>query len=245
MDFDEFIEQTKNALNANECIVFFAQCSVKYSGRAEAELGVGDRIIMIKSDNTLLIHQPKGSAPVNYMKDGSKIDVEKKSHHAVIKSMNSKFKDYLEIDVFRIHSFANHLLDDGEKLLLAGTERDMSDMIYDNPTLISPDFKPLSREEHTKYGFIDVFGYNEKNELVIVECKRYVAGLDAVTQLRRYVEKMKSLKGISNVKGLVAAPAITDNALKMLTDWGFNFVVVNPPKKLERYEKDQKKLFDY
>ena len=161
------------------------------------------------------------------------------------KSSKSKLKDTLEIELYLIHNFISSRLVDGQKLQLAGNESHMSDMIYENPQLISKDFKPLSREEHTEYGFIDVFGYNKKGELVVVECKRYTAGPDAVTQLRRYVEKIKSLRGLKVVHGVLAAPKISPNALKMLTDWGFTFVLVNPPKRLERYNKVQKALNEY
>ncbi|MBW2972382.1 DUF91 domain-containing protein, partial [Candidatus Woesearchaeota archaeon] len=130
----------------------------------------------------------------------------------------------------------------GQKIQIIGTERDMSEMIYNNPALIAPDFKPVSMEEQTQYGFIDVFGYDKDNNLVIVECKRYCADLSAVTQLRRYVEKMKKAKGTENVLGVVAAPKITANALTMAEDWGYRFVAVDPPKYKERYNKDQKTL---
>ena len=245
MHFDEFIERTKSAISANECIAFFCQCEIRYSGRAEAHLPIGERIIIIKPDNTLLVHQPNGSVPVNYMKEGSSIEISKKENHALITSNNQKYKDNLKIEVFLVHQFISQRLEDGQKIHLEGSERDMSDMIYNNPHLISKDFKPLSREEHTKYGFIDVFGHNKKNELVVVECKRYTAGPDAVTQLRRYVEKIKSLRGLKHVHGVIAAPKISPNALKMADDWGFKFVCVNPPKHLETYNKNQKGLKDF
>ena len=245
MDFDTFIEKTKNIISANECGTFFCQCEIKYSGRAEAFLPLGDRMIIIKSDNTLLVHQPEGSAPVNYMKEGSKIEIQKKDHHVLIKSKNSKFKDNLEIDIYYVYNFISKRLNDGKKLELEGNEKDMSDMIFKNPNLISDDFTPLSREEHTNFGFIDVFGHNKNGELVIIECKRYTAGLSCVTQLRRYVEKIKSLKGIEKVTGIMAAPKISPNSLKMLSEWGFNFISINPPMRLIKYEKDQKSLVDF
>lgn len=245
MDFETFIEKTRQSLKSNECVAFFCECEIHYSGRAEAHLDVGDRLVIIKSDNTILVHQPTGSVPVNYMKEDSKIEVSRRDHHVIIKSQNQKYKDHLEIDIYLIHNFISQRLEDGKKLHLEGNEKDMSDMIYDNPTLISKDFKPLSREEHTKYGFIDVFGYNKKKELVIVECKRYTIGPDAVTQLRRYVEKIKSLRGLKVVHGIVAGPKISPNALKMAQDWGFNFIEIHPPKTLLRYNKDQKNLSEF
>ena len=38
---------------------------------------------------------------------------------------------------------------------------------------------------------------------------------------------------------------ITSNAEKMLTDWGFSFVVVHPPKYLEKYDKKQQRLHHF
>ena len=118
----------------------------------------------------------------------------------------------------------------------------MSNMLYANPELIEDGFKPVSREEQTKYGFIDVFGTDKNGVLTIVECKRYCADLSAVTQLRRYVEKMMVSKGITKVRGILAAPKITENAEKMLEDWGFSFKSIKPPKYLEEFDKRQAKL---
>jgi RecB family endonuclease NucS len=244
MELVDFKVKFEEALSRNETIVFFCSCEIIYSGRAEAYLARGDRIIVVKSDNTILVHQPEGSSPVNYMKPNSKISIQELDDHIIMKSQNLDYKDYLDIEIFRVHSFASHKLEDGLKLELAGNEKDMSDMIKEHPELISPDFSPLSREEHTKFGFIDVFGHDKKGNLVIVECKRYTASLQCVTQLRRYVEKISELKGIDikRVKGILASPSISPNALDMLKKWGFEWKQVNPPKRLERYNKDQRTL---
>jgi hypothetical protein len=120
----------------------------------------------------------------------------------------------------------------------------MSDHIKENPTLISADFKPLSREEHTKEGFIDVFGHDGSGAFVVGECKRYAASLACITQLRRYVERIKEIKGTPAVKGVMESPKITPNAKKMLEDWGFSWVRVEPPKRL-LVNRDQKSLGEW
>ncbi len=246
-DFKPFIKEIQNALSSNKTITIFCNCSVLYSGRAESELEEGDRLIIIKSDNTLLVHQPEGNTPINYMKTGSAIDIVDLGHGLLLKCQNQKLKETLEIfidDIYGIHSYK---LDDGKKLQLVGNERDMSDMLKDNPKMVAKDFVPLSREEHTKFGFIDVFGHDGKGNLVIVECKRYSAGLSAVQQLRRYVEKIIELKGVdkSKVRGIIAAPDIAKNAEEMLQKWGFSFVKVDPPKRHEKAKKMQKQLGDF
>ncbi len=230
------------ALSNGKSVLLSCSCSVAYSGRAESFLAEGDRIIIIKPDKTLLVHQPTGSNPINYMKEGSSHKLLRKGDGFILKSSNLPFKEYMRITISRIHSLQVLDLNDSEQIQLAGSERDMSDMIYNNPALISPDFRPLSREEHTKYGFIDVFGYDSSNTLVVVECKRYSADFSAVDQLLRYVKKVRQLRGVESVKGIIAAPKISPNALKMLQDNGCDFRSVAPPKYLEKYDSQQQKL---
>lgn len=241
----EKCQKIKEAIEKKELISIACTCEIWYSGRAESYLPKGDRIILIKPDGTFLVHQPRGSAPVNYMKEGSVHSVSHDKNILFINSANIEKKEYLDVKASRVHFIQSMLMYDSEKIQLAGTEKDMSDMIYKTPSLIENGFKPLSREEHTKYGFIDVFGYDKNNNLVVVECKRYTADLNAVTQLRRYVEKIKKVKGIKKARGVLASPSISASALRMLTDWGFEHRVVKPPKYLERYNKDQKSILDY
>ena len=247
MDLKDFRKKFNEAILSNKTISFYCECEINYSGRAEAKLGIGERLIVVKSDNTFLIHQENGSNPINYMKANSHIKISEQKNGIVIESYNPDYKDYLDVFIHKVFGFNAYKLKDDKKLVLVGTEKDMSDMIKENPILIREDFKPLSREEHTKFGFIDVFGHDEKGNLIVIECKRYVAGLSAVQQLRRYVEKIVALKGIdkSKVKGILAAPDIAKNAKEMMLEFGFEFVAVNPPKKLERFNSSQKSMFDY
>ncbi|MDP6294277.1 MAG: endonuclease NucS, partial [Candidatus Woesearchaeota archaeon] len=133
----------------------------------------------------------------------------------------------------------------GQKIILQGNEADMADMLYKQPDLIEKGFKAVSQEEQTKYGYVDVLGVDKDEVLTVVECKRYCADLAAVTQLRRYVERLMASKGLKKVRGILAAPKITANAQKMLEDWGYAFVSVEPPKYLERYNKSQKGLGEF
>ncbi|MBN1275675.1 DUF91 domain-containing protein [Candidatus Woesearchaeota archaeon] len=239
MEKHDFRELFDRALASHQVFVFFCNCEIRYSGRAEAYLPRGDRLIIIKEDQSLLVHQPVNGNPVNYLKPGAELRLEAEDG-LVLRARSGK--DFLDVRLFRVYDAMAGKLEDGQKQVLQGNERDMSDMIKDNPELISPDFIPLSREEHTKFGFIDVFGHDGAGNLVVVECKRYTASLACVTQLRRYVEKIEELKGVRGVKGVMASPAISANALAMLEQWGFRHVAVQPPKRLERHNKGQSGL---
>ncbi len=243
MNFDS--ANFNDALSRGCVIVLGCSCSIHYSGRAESFLSDGDRLVIIKEDKTLLVHQPSGSNPINYMKEGTSFSLVAEGGGFVLHCHHIPLKEYMDIFISEVHFFQPFQLKDGEKIQLVGSERDMSDMIYDNPHLIEPGFKPLSREEHTKYGFIDVFGYDKNSNLVVVECKRYSADFKAVEQLQRYMIKVKQLRGIDKVRGIIAAPEISANALQMLRDFGLEFRSISPPKYLEQFSKNQKKLGEY
>ena len=237
------IEQANQDIRTGKSIALFCHCSVTYSGRAESRLNEGDRLILIKSDRTLLVHQPTGSTPVNYMKEGSvhAFSFDEKDKIKVT-SGNITSKEHLTLLISKVYSYHAHTLQDNEKIQIAGTEKDMSDMIYAQPSLIHAGFKPVSREERVTYGFIDVFGYDKDNNLVIIECKRYTGDLKAVDQLERYVRKMKQLKGVDNIKGILACPKISSTAKHMLESYGFSWCRLEPPKYLQKHKASQQTL---
>jgi endonuclease len=240
MDID--IAALNDAFQNKKPVIIVCSCSVHYSGRAESYLAEGDRIIIVKSDGTLLVHQPNGSNPVNYMKNAS---VHINFHDGKHVLTSQAEKEFLDITITKLHSANIFELEDNASIELVGSERDMSQMIFNNPALIEPGFKPLSTEEHTKYGFIDVFGYDKSNTLVVIECKRYTADLKAVDQLERYVRKIKQLKGLAHVRGIIASPKISPNALHMLQDHKFEWRSISPPNFFERDGKSQKRLGEY
>lgn len=232
-----------DSIRRNETVVISCTCSVWYSGRAESFLDKGDRLIIIKSDKVCLVHQPEGNNPVNYMKAGTEIYLEIQEGNLWLKCKNSDNKDFMDVEINKIQFFNAHKLEDGSSIEIRGTEEDMSDMLYNNPQMVEEGFTPVSREEQTKYGFLDVFGTDRNGNLVIVECKRTRAELSAVTQLRRYAEKIRESKGFTGkIRGIIASPQITANAEQMLKDWGFEYKRINPPKYHERFDKKQHKL---
>jgi RecB family endonuclease NucS len=247
VELEDALQELDEALRRNEVITVFCSCTISYSGRAESELGEGERVIVIKQDNTVLVHQPTDSTPVNYMKDGSSIELSHDEDRLVLESRNLADKDYLQVEISDVVSLSAAKLQDGRSLQLVGTEEDMSDMIRDNPDEIGSWFTPVSREEHTAYGFMDVFGYDDEGRFVIVECKRYTAGVSAVQQLRRYVEKVQALKGVGDAKtrGVIAAPDVASNAKDMLQDWSYEHARVEPPNRQERFREKQQSLSDF
>jgi endonuclease len=202
-------------------------------------------VIMIKGDRTLLVHQPHGSNPINYMKENSSHRIIVDDERVLLKSRNIPLKEFIDIAINKIHFVHSTKMQDGQKIELTGNEKDMSDMIAAKPSMIESGLRLVNREEQTKYGFIDILCHDQTGTLVVIECKRFKAGPKAVSQLRRYVEKVKKSRGLPQVRGILVAPKISDNAKAMLKDYDFTFVSIEPPRYMERFRKDQKRLGDF
>ena len=245
MERAAFAAEFGKARASHEMLVFFCECEITYSGRAEAFLPKGDRLVVVKQDGVLLIHQPVNGNPINYLKAGGELTLEESDHHLSLHGKYAPNKEFIDVEIFKVHGAMRRPLEDGQTQTLSGNEADMSDHIRDHPETIGKDFKPVSREEHTKVGFVDVFGHDGKGNLVVVECKRYTAGLAAVSQLHRYVEKIRQIRGTKNVKGVMASPKIAPNALEMLRGYGYEWKHVHPPLRHERHERKQKSLEEF
>jgi len=106
-----------------------------------------------------------------------------------------------------------------------GTESQMVEEIVKNPSLIEEGFRPITKELRTEYGMIDLYGVDRQGNVVVIEFKRGRAGLDAVSQLKRYVDELKRERD-GRVRGVLVAPSITESALKLLKELGLEYVKI-------------------
>ena len=63
----EVFNRLSSDLQEYQTILIVARCSIEYWGRSRSIIGVGDRVIFIKPDTTLMVHSPRGFKPINWM----------------------------------------------------------------------------------------------------------------------------------------------------------------------------------
>jgi endonuclease len=236
--FDDHAQMIEDAIEKGQVLIITGTCTVAYDGRVTSFLDTGERMVFIKQDRSVVVHKPNGVMPINYMKEKSDITIEHGPERLAITVRSIKKKESMHVEFTRIAHLHAQSMIDGRSIEVVGTERDMSDMIMADPALIDPGFVPLSREEHTALGFIDVFGHDRNGNLVVVECKKLQIEYTAVMQLKRYIDRLAEAKGKdpSTIRGILAAPSISPAAERYARSLGYGFRKVNPP---ERNIKDK------
>lgn len=239
---DDAFSLIQDGLRKKAVIYICANCRIEYEGRAISQLNWGDRIILIKPDGSFLIHQDKKIEPVNWQPPKSKTRVYLKDETLFLESHRRTPKELLTVELGEIHIMNYTNVIDFEELEQAGYEKDMGDMIMENPHIIEEGFKPTDREYSVEHGFIDILGKDKDNNLMILELKCRKAGVNAVKQLKRYLsdfedEETPLADKKQEIRGVLVAPSIDENAKELIEDEGIEFVSVNPPKELRRDKK--------
>jgi len=231
---EELISFLDEALSKRAFIIIISCCRIKYKGRATSKLGLGDRTIVIKSDGSFLVHQDRNLEPVNWQPPNCKFKAVINEGKVQITGFRRNPHESLEVEINKTYLASYHVGSDSKTLQLAGYEEDMRELIFKEPHLIEKGFRPTSREYSVTKGFIDILGKDENDNLVIIELKSRRAGINAVKQLKRYFDDFEDDKKF--VRGILAAPSITENAMELLEEYQMEFKELEPPKELNGQE---------
>lgn len=252
VDFWEAKKIIESSVSKGRLVVLVGNCRVFYEGRAASKLSEGDRLLIIKQDGTFLVHQASKMHAINYQGPGSVVscNVDEKENVLIVSSSRTKpINERIEVRFFHVYFADSFYLRDDEKIKLFGSERELSSLLMQDLNAIEPGLIPLKNESDIRRGTIDILAEDFRKRLVVIEVKRRTAGLDAVTQLHRYVEELSKRKD-RQTRGILCAPEITPNALKMLERTGLeffklNYEIGNPSAKIKGLEKKQKELSEY
>jgi hypothetical protein len=214
-----FIEKYHKSKPDKTFLLLIGDCQIDYRGRARSFLDWGERVIMIKQDGALLVHQPVMREPVNWQPTGSKTDFMVKDDKLILKSRHKNPPEKMKITFRNLNLIAVTSLRDKAKLIISGMEIDVVNEIINNPEMIEEGLRISKREKHVKSGLIDLFCYDSNHVPVVIEVKRSLANISAVHQLRMYVSDIKKDIDEANVRGILCAPKIPDMVKKLLKDY--------------------------
>jgi len=243
VDALSFIKKHHQSKADKTMLLIIGDCMVDYRGRARSFLDWGERIIMIKQDNTLLVHQPIMREPVNWQPSDSKMEWKLENKHLVLRSRHAKPPEKMKITFRNFKQITVTSLRDKADLKIAGMETDVVNEIINNPDVVEQGLRVNKREKPVKSGMIDLYCYDKDHTPVVIEVKRSIANISAVHQLRMYVNDVKNDVKEANVRGILCAPKVPDMVKHLLSDYELEWKEVE--RNIVIADDFQRKLADF
>jgi hypothetical protein len=205
-----------------------ARCEVRYSGRLDALLPEALRLIMVKADGSVLVHADAGGyKPLNWMTPPTVIE-EQPGSAIVVRKRAGASEDRLEISIAEVLSDVWHEMgspDDDTALTKDGVEAHLQELLAEQPEWCGEGFRLVKREWATDIGPVDLMCRDPDDGWVAVEIKR-VAGIEAVEQLARYLERIRLDPAHAECRGVLAAQLIKPQARVLAQARGIDCIEV-------------------
>jgi endonuclease len=218
-----------------------ARCEVIYTGRLDARLPESTRLLIMKADGSVLIHADAGGyKPLNWMTPPTAIEesadaivVRKRAGQSSSQRSRAKpgsaqrrAEDRLEIRLVEVLSDVTHEMGEAAGLEKDGIERDLQELLADRPEALGDELRLVRREWPTDIGPVDLMCRDADDGWVAVEVKR-VAGIEAVEQLVRYLERIRLDPARLDCRGVLVATGFRPQALTLAESRGVRCVEVD------------------
>lgn len=242
---EEAVKAVKEATSGHKALVVVGSCRVEYQGRASSKLELGERILIMKEDGSVLVHRPKGYEPVNWQPPGSIFYTSSRKGILTIKAVRKKPNESITAHFDHVFFVAVLSLVDKGEFSLYASEEDMQRAILLQPSIVEEGLKLITYEKKVKPGFIDIYAIDSKGRMVTIEIKRKTAGKEAALQLAKYVDSVKSIVN-REVRGILVAPRLAKGVQKLLVTLELDFRQLDPKRCAEIVrETETKKLEDF
>jgi RecB family endonuclease NucS len=200
-----------------------ARCTVDYTGRLTAHLPEALRLLMVKSDGSVLVHADAGGyKPLNWMTPPTVI--EESEDLIVVRKL--KGEDKLEIRVAEVISDSTHDMELDPGLEKDGVEAHLQEALAAAPGWCGEGFRLVRREWPTDIGPVDLMCRDDDDGWIAVEIKR-IGTVDAVEQLTRYLERIRLDPALGSCRGILAATVVKPQARVLAESRGIGWVEVD------------------
>jgi endonuclease len=202
-----------------------ARCEVVYTGRLNAVLPVSTRLLMLKSDGSVLVHADSGGyKPLNWMTPPTVI--EEDGNRIVVRKRAGRTEDRLEIHLIEVLSDVDHEMGEAAALEKDGVESQLQAELAAQPGVLLDELTLVRREWPTDIGPVDLMCRDAEGGWVAVEIKR-IGTIDAVEQLCRYLERIRLDPAMAACRGVLAATIVKPQARVLAEARGLAWVEID------------------
>ncbi|BCT76668.1 endonuclease NucS [Sinomonas cyclohexanicum] len=211
-----------------------ARCSVDYVGRLKAHLPLATRLLVVKSDGSVLVHSDGGSyKPLNWMSPPATMRVTSPEQAELEDGVaeqwtvqSAKTDDRLIVNVHEVLHDSSHELGVDPGLVKDGVESDLQRLLAEQIETLGAGYSLIRREYYTAIGPVDILARDATGATVAVELKRR-GDIDGVEQLTRYLELLNRDPLLAPVRGIFAAQQIKPQARVLAADRGIDCVTLD------------------
>jgi len=197
-------------------------------------LPLATRLLMVKSDGSLLVHSDGGSyKPLNWMSPPCSLAVsapdELQAEAGVTELWtvtHAKTADQLIVSIYEVEHDSAHELGIDPGLIKDGVEAHLQKLLAEHIHLLGDGHTLVRREYMTAIGPVDILARDAQGASVAVELKRR-GDIDGVEQLTRYLELMNRDPHLAPVVGVFAAQQIKPQARTLAEDRGIRCLVLD------------------
>ncbi|UYN83079.1 MAG: endonuclease NucS [Microcella sp.] len=211
-----------------------ARCSVDYAGRLSAHLPLATRLLIHKSDGSLLVHADSLSyKPLNWMSPPCTLVIDEpdddQREAGVVelwRVTHAKTADLLVVSIHEVLHDSAHEFGVDPGLQKDGVEAHLQKLLAEHIELLGEGYALVRREYMTAIGPVDILARDASGASVAVEIKRR-GGIDGVEQLTRYLELMNRDPLLAPVSGVFAAQEIAPQARTLAEDRGIRCLLLD------------------
>src|SRR5205085_8106829 len=153
-----------------------------------------------------------GYKPLNWMTPPTVIEEE--TCRMIVRKRAGKTEDRLEIVLMEVLSDVTHDMgspDEDGALAKDGVEEHLQELLAEQPHWCGEGLRLVRREWPTDIGPVDLMCRDAEEAWVAVEIKR-VAGIEAVEQLSRYLERIRLDPALASCRGVLVGQQIKPQA---------------------------------
>jgi len=205
-----------------------ATCQVDYVGRLTAHLPPAKRLILVKADGSVSIHNDdRAYKPLNWMSPPCTLVEEPATESEPARwTVTGKDGGQLVITIEEIFHDSTHDLGVDPGLQKDGVEAHLQELLAEHPSVLGEGWTLVRREYPTAIGPVDLLLRDANGAAVAVEVKRR-GEIDGVEQLTRYLELLNRDPLLAPVRGVFAAQEIKPQARVLANDRGIECVTLD------------------
>ena len=236
----ELVNNIKEHL-LKQMIIIYGRCTATFDGRIKSTLDVGDRLLIIKPDTSLLLHGLFGVKPLNWQLPNAGDLFFRAITTSFIEDSNEDFLGgMLELYTYRPKTKESFIIvfelfyiayacsgTDQAQMVIEGDEYDMQDYLIKNPHLLEHGLKILSREYESLVGKIDLVGLDIHNNAVYIEVKKGKITPADTFQIVRYRDIIqKTRQNMDKVRTILVGAGISEKLKYFLVQQKIEFIEI-------------------